>query len=82
MKLSKFWVVRDPSPESELGDILFSSDVNHFASYCIGTGHSQFMHERHAIYTDAAEAKKDAEARLKSRSSKTAERVVERFTRR
>ena len=52
MKLSKFWVVRDPSPESELEDILFETETNRFASYVIGTGLDHFRSENHTIYTE------------------------------
>jgi hypothetical protein len=91
MKLSKFWVVRDPTPNSELEDILFETETNRFASYVIGTGLDQFKHENHTLYTEAGEAKRDAQARLKkqgmtggregAKKDKTALRVAGRFVR-
>lgn len=64
MKLTKFWVVRDPSPVSELEDILFETDPVEYVAYGIGTGLSQVKRENTTIYTEKAEALKDATARL------------------
>ena len=74
-QIKKFWVVRDPTPDSELADILFETSINEFAAYCLGSGAlAQFKSENHVMYDGSAEAKKDAEARMKSRQ-KTAELV-------
>lgn len=64
--LHRFWVVRDPSPRSELGDILFITDVDSFARYCIGTGNREFMAEHHAIYVSDVEARREAMRRMKA----------------
>lgn len=70
MKIEKFWVVRDPSPASELCDILFQTDsVNELARIIVGTGIRQFEHENHAFYLDEAEARADAEARMAKRNT-------------
>jgi hypothetical protein len=80
--IQRFWVVRDASPQSELGDILFeAASLNDFASYCIGTGLADFKRENHTIYTSKSEATKDAEARLAraDRVSTAAVRVAARY---
>lgn len=66
-QIKKFWVVKDPGPSSELGDIMFESDINEFAAYCLGSGTwKYFKSENHVMYDSSAEAKKDAEARMKA----------------
>ena len=66
MKLNNIWVVHDPTPDSELIDILYEAKgPNELASLIIGTGLSQWKHENTTLYTEEGEAKKDAEARMK-----------------
>jgi hypothetical protein len=65
-KLTKFWVVRDPSPVSEINDILFESDPVKYAAYCVGAGYRNVKDEHTAVYTTEGEAKKDALARLQA----------------
>ena len=65
MEIKSFWVVRDPSLESEVEDIFFEATANRFAAYVIGSGLDQFRYENHSLYTEESEAKRDAEARLK-----------------
>lgn len=64
MKLTKFWVVRDPYAVSELSDIFWESDPNSFARYCLGMDLMRFEEENHTFHTSFEEALLDAEARL------------------
>ncbi len=66
-EIKKFWVVRDPNDISTLGDIVWETDVNGFARYVLGTGLSQFEHERHTMFASRADAEKEAQARMKKR---------------
>jgi hypothetical protein len=77
-KLDKFWVVCDPSPNSEMGDIFWDTNLNEFADYCAGT--RDFRKRNHTIYANESEAKKDAEARMaKRKTASIQERVASRF---
>lgn len=80
-KLDKFWVVCDPSPISEMGDIFWSTNLNEFADYCAGT--RDFRKRKHALYANESEAKKDAEARMENqkKSASIQERVALRAAR-
>lgn len=64
MKLSKIWVVIDPSPVSEMLDVLFETTVAELPLYVIGTGAAQWRKENTTLYTEEAEARRDAEARM------------------
>lgn len=76
--IRRFWLVRDPTPDSTLDDILYEvDDVNDFASYCIGAGFQTFVREHHAMYLNEAEARRDAQKRLAIRG--TAVKVATRF---
>ena len=69
MKLNRVWVVRDPSPVSELVDILFETIVAKLPAYVIGTGITQWEHENTTLYTEEGEARRDAANRLAKRPS-------------
>lgn len=67
-QITKLWSVCDPTPDSELGDILAEHrSVDDFAKYVVGTGIIDFKHLNHALYTSAGEARKNAEARMKKK---------------
>ena len=66
MNIRRLWVVRDPSPVSELGDIMYEVTVARLPEYVIGTGAERWRAEHTTFYTDEAEARADAEARLKT----------------
>jgi len=69
MKITKIWVVRDPSPVSEIDDILFEVDVDRLMRIFMGTGQAQWRNENTTLYTEAGEAKKDAKARMQKRKA-------------
>lgn len=85
MKLNSIWVVHDPTHISELIDILYEAKgPNELASLIIGTGLSQWKHERTTLYSEEGEARKDAESRMKKREKEAmtdplASRVAARF---
>lgn len=60
----KFWVVRDPGPNSELSDILIETSFHDLPAYVIGTGLARFQHENHQAYDNYEEAKHDAIHRM------------------
>jgi hypothetical protein len=68
--LTKFWLVRNPGPHSELNDILMEfGSFQELTNYIIGgtsdgRRHS-FDNEYHQIHTDKASAERDAEGRFK-----------------
>ncbi len=70
MILTKFWVVRNPSPDSCMDDILMEfSSFRDLTNYIIG-GTSDgrrysFDGEFHQIHTDEASARRDAEGRFR-----------------
>lgn len=66
MKLSTFWVVRDPSPVSTLGDICWESTTENLLLVIIGS-HAMgrvVARENFTIYTEEEEACHDAIARM------------------
>lgn len=69
MKITKIWIVRNPSHLSLKDDIFWESTVDKFASYCCGAGVQQFESEQHSVYTSKEEATIDAEMRLRVRDS-------------
>ena len=72
MKLEKIWMVTDPTPVSELADVLWETDVIDLMHWVIG---SMAFHnctcrkgiETPTLYTEEAEAREDAESRLQKR---------------
>ena len=71
-RITSLWVVCDPTPVSEIGDILFEASPNHLANYIVGTAmHSRdWESRRHTLYAAEAPAREDAEARLAKRDGK------------
>jgi len=59
-----FWVVRNPGPNSTFGDICWSTSLERFYPYVLGTGLVDYERENHTFYDNEEEARKDAEARL------------------
>lgn len=68
MKLEALWIVRDPSPHSDVADICFSMPVPRLGDYVLGCPRGAWRGERHTVYTDEGEARADAEARLRARA--------------
>ena len=64
MKLTKFWVVRDPTRLSEMGDILFPMTADELPRVILGTGLGTWVEEHTALYTTKFEASVDAHARM------------------
>ena len=72
-KLKTVWIVRDASPDSMLLDIFWEQPINRIDDYIRGTPPRGWNGEKHTVYTEEAEAKKDAEKRLeKAKKKKTA----------
>jgi hypothetical protein len=71
MKIEKIWMVRDPSDISEMVDILYETDVHELARIIMGTGLHTWESEHTTLYTEAGEAKRDAEARMKKLHGKS-----------
>ena len=72
--LSKVWAVRDPTPKSELADVLFELDLSwRFTDYLRGAelahGPTIWRDEHTALYLDEAEARQDAERRFKAQAA-------------
>lgn len=65
----KFWVVRNPSELSVLGDVLFECTIEALGYYLVGSNAVNRIasDENLTIYTDGDEAKKDALSRLAAR---------------
>jgi len=61
MRLDKFWVVTDPSPESTMGDICFETSVGQLELQFKG-GLSADRHP--TVFTEKAEAEVEAYGRL------------------
>lgn len=68
MLTEKFWVVKNPTEQSEMGDICWETDVNTFARYVHGTGPvSKFEEECHQVHTSERTARAEAQLRLNLR---------------
>lgn len=66
MKVETLWVVRDPTPESILEDICFKADTpKYLAMVILGAG-TACLDENLTLYTEEAEARKDAKNRLET----------------
>jgi hypothetical protein len=61
MRLDKFWVVTDPTPESTMGDICFEASVAQLALQFKG---GLSMDRRPTIFTEKTEAEIEAYGRL------------------
>jgi len=65
---TRFHVVHDAtSPNSELGDICFETDLEGLAAQVRGGFDPAGRHTNAVVYTDAAKARADAEARIAAR---------------
>jgi hypothetical protein len=74
VKLETVWVVTDPGPLSEFGDICFESTPVKLCYWATGASLVLSYAERIttvALYTIEAEARADAEARLRARDGRT-----------
>lgn len=61
MKITKFWVVVKPGPESVLADVCFEADAKGLArQFRGGLGEDEI----HALYTGRGEAEKEAKRLL------------------
>lgn len=67
MLTEKFWVVKNPTELSEMGDVCWETDVNTFARYVFGTGLAQFEQECHQVHTSERTARAEAQLRLNLR---------------
>lgn len=71
MLTEKFWVVKNPTEQSEMADICWETDVNTFARYVLGTadgqGPSRFEQECHQVHTSERTARAEAQLRLNLR---------------
>lgn len=71
MRLTEFWIVRDPGPRSELADICFCTSPVGFAQYytSVESGKAgSFAALNHVFYVgDGGLALEDAMARMASR---------------
>ncbi len=61
----KFWVVTDPAPESELGDILFQASLKDLEVQFKG---GLTMDQHPTLFTEKEEAEREAQARLIARN--------------
>jgi hypothetical protein len=61
----KFWVVTDPTPESELGDILFEASLADLERQFRG---GLKMESNPTLFTEKGEAENEARARLIARN--------------
>ena len=68
-RLARVWVVRDPTSESTLADILLSIDPSsaELENYMRGGAHGDWAKERHDMYLSKAEATREAKRRLAHR---------------
>ena len=64
MKIQKLWKVSDPDPSSELFDVLYGFDVGDLTALIIGTGADVWREEHATLYTECAEAVRDAVSRM------------------
>jgi len=73
MRLTKVWIVRDPSARSELADVLWQQSVGTLDHYIHGCPDRAWQTERHAVYTDLDEALADALSRLAAKQPELVE---------
>lgn len=64
MKLNTLWVVRDPSAESELADVVFEIAVSQLGNYALGAGPGTWQREHHTAITEKHEAVAEGIRRL------------------
>lgn len=79
-KINTVWVVKDPTPHSELADIFFEATVPFLINYILGTGSKgQWEQENTTLYDNKGEAQADAKRRMRKRVSTTAATVAARY---
>ena len=76
MKIGSVWVVRDPGPQSELGDVVWQTTTKRLHYYVAGATIPTWEREHHAMYTERDEALADALLRVHQLQP----RLVEAFT--
>ena len=64
MRIEKLWIVRDPTAESTLDDVLSGVPVDRLPYLVLGTGAQVWRDENTTLYTEKSEALRDALARL------------------
>jgi len=64
MRLAVLWIVRDPSPHSELADVVFEMNVRQLGDYVVGAGPGTWQREEHTVYTQKDEAVQEGMRRL------------------
>jgi len=64
-EIKKVWVVRDPTPESEMVDILYETDIPGLIDFLLGSKRGTWKRENSSLYDNKTEALADAENRFK-----------------
>ncbi|HEY3821788.1 MAG TPA: hypothetical protein VGL81_31700 [Polyangiaceae bacterium] len=64
MKLAALWIVRDPSPQSGLVDVVFEMDVPRLGNYVLGSGPGTWEREHHTVFSEKDEAVAEGIRRL------------------
>lgn len=75
-KLKTVWIVRDATPDSVLKDIFWEQPINRLDDYIRGGPPRGWNGEKHTVYTEEGEAKKDAEKRLEKRLEKAKKKTA------
>jgi hypothetical protein len=65
----RFFVVHDPTPRSEVGDICFETDFETLAAQVRGGFDPAGRDSNAILYTDETRARADAEARIRARQA-------------
>lgn len=70
MKITKFWVVRDPNVQTlSTDEICCEMTTREFMYYTLGAGVDAAKRGDHTLYASKSEAMEDAETRMGSRNS-------------
>ncbi len=81
MRLETVWIVSDPTPLSELGDILFEQPIRtlhrQMMGISMGGDRNEWQTRNYTLWTDEAEARADAEARLAARPTRPPQSTLE-----
>jgi hypothetical protein len=64
VKLASLWIVRDPSPHSELADVVFEMDPRRLDHYALGCPPGAWAREQHTLFTEKDEAVAEGIRRL------------------
>jgi hypothetical protein len=62
--MNKFWVVRDPTPNSTPEEVLMEFTATDHAKYVIGCGLEVYTREHHEVHATREAAVADADARV------------------